>query len=66
MEQINLEDNQKELKSGDGKDGEGDFFSSSVEKDGGMMSVSNKMCYLCSCKNKREGYYGNNCITGTR
>ena len=26
MEQINLEDNQKELKSGDGKDGEGDFF----------------------------------------
>ena len=37
MEQINLEDNQKELKSGDGKDGEGEFFSSSVEKDGGMM-----------------------------
>ncbi len=26
MEQINLEDNQKELKSGEGKDGEGDFF----------------------------------------
>ncbi len=26
MEQINLEDNQKVLKSGDGKDGEGDFF----------------------------------------
>ncbi len=26
MEQINLEDNQKELQSGDGKDGEGVFF----------------------------------------
>lgn len=26
MEQINLKDNQKELKSGEGKDGEGDFF----------------------------------------
>lgn len=46
--------------------GEENIFSSLEEKDGGMMLVSNKMCYLCSCKNKREGYYGYNCITGTR
>ena len=33
MEQINLEDNQKELKSGEGKDGEGVFFIISGKKD---------------------------------